>query len=202
MRAALRQLCKKGEAALRPSFDEATNRWRKPAVSKRIAAVVRKHAVQDGTFGSFDPETGKGWDPKWDSVKQIGTMQLRPNKMTARQRSRESRAQKIEGLVEQMDDKIDENTQVSREARSIQILRERSSRPQVSRSSPPAPGATSKCAVNHEIRPSVCCCRSSQVNTYPLFTYRQYCWLYYECWECSKCGDKEDCGIFGVFCVA
>ncbi|KAA0168919.1 hypothetical protein FNF27_01939 [Cafeteria roenbergensis] len=44
----------------------ASGAWQKPRVSSRRAARIRKEALLDGTFGSWDAETGKGWDPAWD----------------------------------------------------------------------------------------------------------------------------------------
>lgn len=105
MRSAAKWLGRVGEEALKPQL--VRDSWRKPRVSKRVASVLRKQAINEGTFGSFDPETGKGWDPKWDSLRQTGTMQLRPPKLTKRQRTREQRATKIENLMEEMDEKID-----------------------------------------------------------------------------------------------
>jgi hypothetical protein len=116
MRSAVRWLCRYGEEALKPQFME--NAWAKPKVSKRVAAELRKQAVVEGNYGSFDSETGKGWDPKWDDLRQTGTMQLRPPKLTKRQRTRESRALKIEGLLDGMDDKIDAHYKKMREKRT------------------------------------------------------------------------------------
>lgn len=116
MRSATKWLSRIGEEALQPQLVRES--WRKPRVSKRVAAVLRKQAIKEGTFGSFDPETGKGWDPKWDSLRQTGTMQLRPPKLTTRQRTREQRAQKIEKALEDMDEKIDEHYAKLKESRT------------------------------------------------------------------------------------
>ena len=116
MSSAVRWLCRLGAEALKPQFVE--NSWQKPKISRRVAAVLRKHAVVEGSYGSFDPETGKGWDPKWDELRQIGTMQLRPPKLTKRQRTRETRALKIEGLLEGMDKKIDDHYRKVREKKT------------------------------------------------------------------------------------
>ena len=134
MRSALRQLCTHGIEALRPQ--KVNNKWRKPAISPRVAADLRKASIRAGTYGSFDADTGIGWDPLWDAPKakpiplitnnntngeeevqyankggNYGGIQLtllRPPKDTKRQRTREARAQKIEALVEKMDEKIEE----------------------------------------------------------------------------------------------
>lgn len=65
MRSALRQLCRHGVEALRPQ--KVNDKWRKPVISKRVAADLRKLALRSGTYGSFDVETGLGWDPTWDT---------------------------------------------------------------------------------------------------------------------------------------
>lgn len=142
MRAALRQLCRHGIEALRPQRVNDTKIWRKPAVSKRVAADLRKLAIRSGTYGKFDPELGVGWDPAWDtphrpkkliatnndsnSVMNMesdatlidnlfnigsnrgGIESIRPPKEHKRDRTRESRARKIEALVAQADEKIEE----------------------------------------------------------------------------------------------
>ena len=131
MRSALRQLCTHGIEALRPQ--KINNKWRKPAISSRVAADLRKLAIRSGTYGSFDATTGVGWDPLWDAPKakpvevssttsagevtlenkggNYGGIQLtlvRPPKETKRQRTREARAQKIETLMEGMEERIEE----------------------------------------------------------------------------------------------
>ena len=143
---ALRKLHKYGAAALLPTKSANTYKtitkaiitttkqtqkrqtWQKPIVSKRIANVLRKKAVREGTFGSYNPETGVGWDVSWDSAKGNGKsssiassgnntmdgmnnsnipfMEMRPNKETKRERTREARAKKIEDQLLTADDKI------------------------------------------------------------------------------------------------
>lgn len=71
----------------------------------RKAAVIRKDAIKDGTYGAFDPETGRGWDPMWDTAGKIKSLRL--PKETKRERTREGRASKIESLLEQADDRIE-----------------------------------------------------------------------------------------------
>lgn len=115
MRSAAKWLCRVGEEALKPQ--RVNDCWRKPRVSKRIAGVLRKQAIKEGTFGSFNIETGKGWDPKWDSLRQTGTMELRPPKLHSRQRTREQRATKIDNLMEDMDEKIDAHYDKLKESR-------------------------------------------------------------------------------------
>jgi hypothetical protein len=88
--------------------------WRSPVVSKRVAKVIRNQAIQEGTFGRFDPNTGIGWDPEWDlalmSNRYTATRfgGIRPSKKTSRERSREERAQKIEAHLETRFEKMEE----------------------------------------------------------------------------------------------
>ena len=100
---AVRLLKRHGEEAFKPHFVEES--WRKPAISGREAAILRKAAIRDGTYGAFDPQTGRGWDPLWDKPGKVSS--IRPPKETKRERTRESRAERIEQLLEQADEKIE-----------------------------------------------------------------------------------------------
>ena len=102
-RSAIRMLQKHGEVAMKPQF--VNEKWRSPIVSKRVVAVIRKHAIKDGTYGAFNPETGKGWDPMWDNPGKIKT--LRKPRETKRERTREARAVRIENLLETADENIE-----------------------------------------------------------------------------------------------
>jgi hypothetical protein len=115
MRAALRHLCQHGAEALKPQKAQSQavqvgtyiakpsrQVWRRPLLSKRVANDLRKAAIQQGTYGSFDTSTGQGWDPSWDFVlksnqhssERIGNVQ--PSKKTSEQRSRQTRADKLQ----------------------------------------------------------------------------------------------------------
>mmetsp|Transcript_16131 Transcript_16131/g.27243 ORF Transcript_16131/g.27243 Transcript_16131/m.27243 type:complete len:160 (-) Transcript_16131:96-575(-) len=132
MRSAVRKLCQQGVEALRPQ--KLNEKWRKPAISRRVAGDLRKAAIRAGTYGKFDAETGAGWDPAWDAPDRrhplldavaavddtesmdsilLGTnkgaiQSIRPPKETKRERTRETRAQKIENLLKEADEKIEE----------------------------------------------------------------------------------------------
>lgn len=89
--------------------------WHPPKISKRKAAVLRKRAKREGTYGSWNPENGQGWDPAWDveleMAKPHGSGRftvLRPPKKTSRQRTREERARRIEEKLVGMDERIEE----------------------------------------------------------------------------------------------
>jgi hypothetical protein len=110
VRSALRHLEKSGAEALLPRKQPDSKNWYKPRISKRVAADLRKKAIREGTFGSFDSTTYTGWDPKWDVMNVggggINWMQIRRPKETKRERIREARAVKIENLLAQADQKI------------------------------------------------------------------------------------------------
>ena len=74
-----------------------------PLVSKRIAAGVRKRAIIDGTFGSWDDTRG-GWIPEWDIPRKM--FMARPLKGHKNERTRAARADKITKALEGMDEKI------------------------------------------------------------------------------------------------
>jgi hypothetical protein len=77
--------------------------YNKPMVPVRIAAVFRKKAIIEGTFGSFVPNEG-GWDPAWDVPRKI--VPLRPHKGHLRERNRHERFQKVQNAMKAMPDKI------------------------------------------------------------------------------------------------
>lgn len=88
--------------------------WHPPLISKRKINVLRNIAKVEGTYGTFDPETLRGWDAQWDLELAVqrprGTgryMQLRKPRLTSRERSREERAQKIEAALEGMDERME-----------------------------------------------------------------------------------------------
>ena len=72
-------------------------------VSTRNKAMLRKRAIIDGTYGTFQPYVG-GWDPAWDSYKRV-TM-ARPYKGHARERTRPERADRITRAMEAMPDRL------------------------------------------------------------------------------------------------
>ena len=114
---ALKKLADRGVAALKPQrmvYAEDKVVWRGPAISNRIANVLRKTAIKEGTYGTFDAETLRGWDAQWDIDREIakprgnGRHRLRVPKKTSRQRTREERATKIEKNMEGMQERIEE----------------------------------------------------------------------------------------------
>ena len=125
MRAALRHLAEHGVEALKPQKvvsklaklgmnTRSAEVWRRPVVSKRVGNDLRKKALREGTYGTFDPLTGIGWEPSWDlvlksnqyAVSRFGG--IRPKKLTKRERTREERAQKIEKNLESRLEKMEE----------------------------------------------------------------------------------------------
>lgn len=114
----MRKLSKHGLDALRPSVridEEADKRiWAPPPISNRLANGLRKQTIKDGTYGSFDSETGIGWDPQWDvelakaKPRGSGRYRQRVPKNPSRVRNREQRAQRIEQKMEGMDERMEE----------------------------------------------------------------------------------------------
>ena len=110
-------LSKMGMRALRPLLierEDGLRVWRSPPVSRRRARELRKIAIREGSYGTFNKETLRGWERSWDIQLAMlkpagqGRIRIRPNKGTKSQRTREERAQKIEKAMEGMDDRIEE----------------------------------------------------------------------------------------------
>mmetsp|Transcript_26133 Transcript_26133/g.29893 ORF Transcript_26133/g.29893 Transcript_26133/m.29893 type:complete len:144 (+) Transcript_26133:262-693(+) len=105
-KAAIKFLKQHGEDALKGR--KFGDRWRKPLVSRRKAADIRKRALVEGTYGSFCSETGTGWDFRWDKSGNIGARTLKPNtNWTRKLERREVRAVKIEKKMKTMPKDID-----------------------------------------------------------------------------------------------
>jgi hypothetical protein len=100
----VRLLAEHGKDAIEPKKGAGMEaRYVMPMISSRKAAMARKKAIIDGTYGSFSPVYG-GWLPEWDTPRKI--YPLRPMKMHSRERSRPARADKITKAMQGMDDKI------------------------------------------------------------------------------------------------
>jgi hypothetical protein len=128
MRSAVRHLIQNGVEALKPQRIESKavqvgNQyiakpvkivWRRPVVSKRVANVIRKQALREGTYGIFDSNTGLGWDPQWDLALNVNQYKvtrfggIQPSKKTSRERSRAERAMKIQDNLETRLEKMEE----------------------------------------------------------------------------------------------
>lgn len=116
-KAALKKLAHQGSDALRPqlivSQDATSSHWKPPLISNRVANVLRKQAINEGTYGSFDTEALRGWDAQWDvdlassRSKGTGRIKIRPPNKTSRQRTRETRAKKLEATMQDMDGRIE-----------------------------------------------------------------------------------------------
>lgn len=106
MSRAARLLSQHGEKALKPH--KINDKWRPPMLSARAQAKLRKSAILEGVFGSFDVSTGKGWDPNWDKIGKVSGFSMRYPKLHKNERNREDRARKIEVRMEGMDKRIEE----------------------------------------------------------------------------------------------
>jgi Mitochondrial ribosomal protein mL59 len=114
-RSALQKLSQHGAEALKPQLivNDTDRIWKAPLISNRIANVLRKQALNDGTFGTFNTETRIGWDPSWDievakgKPRGQGRYQMKVPKKSKRERTREKRASKIETNMEGMDERME-----------------------------------------------------------------------------------------------
>ena len=106
----LKKLAQHGAAALKPrqvpTAPGQVNPWRRPLVSRREAAVARKEALRNGTFGTFDPEKG-GWLREWDPVRAPRV--LIPPKGHKRDRTRAERFRNVEARLQDMPRLIEEH---------------------------------------------------------------------------------------------
>mgnify|MGYP006197371087 CR=1 FL=1 len=69
MRSALRQLCRHGIEALRPQ--KVNDRWRKPVISRRVAADLRKVPYAGRTVEvEVDNRDIRGGDKTWQWIKK------------------------------------------------------------------------------------------------------------------------------------
>ena len=106
----IKKLAQHGAAALKPrkvpTAPGQVNPWRRPLVSRREAAIARKQALRDGTFGTFDPEKG-GWLREWDPVRAPRV--LIPPKGHKRDRTRAERFRNVEARLQDMPRLIEEH---------------------------------------------------------------------------------------------
>ena len=90
--------------------------------------VLRKQAMVQNVYGTFDTETGIGWDKQWDiemTISQkyrssnMGRIRINVPKGTKRVRTREDRAQKIDQNMIGMKDRIVQEIYVERQKQKI-----------------------------------------------------------------------------------
>jgi hypothetical protein len=118
---ARKKLAENGAAALQPTVvvhEDRTQTWFRADIPKRVANSLRKESIREGTYGSFDTQTLKGWDPAWDVELAInkskktnggdGRIRIRKPKGKKRERTREDRALKIEKALVGMEERIEE----------------------------------------------------------------------------------------------
>mmetsp|Transcript_22632 Transcript_22632/g.49429 ORF Transcript_22632/g.49429 Transcript_22632/m.49429 type:complete len:167 (+) Transcript_22632:73-573(+) len=117
-RASRKKIHKHGLEALKATWKETPDGrfegyWKSPVVSNRVANVLRKEAIREGTYGEFNYETLTGWDREWDieleksRTRGQGRHRTKAPRLTKRVRTREERAQKIEKAMEGMDERIE-----------------------------------------------------------------------------------------------
>lgn len=112
----------------REEHKEPRTEWNKPMLSKRKTNVLRKQAMVQNVYGTFDVETGIGWDKQWDiemTISQkyrssnMGRIRINVPKGTKRVRTREDRAQKIDQNMIGMKDRIVQEIYVERQKQKI-----------------------------------------------------------------------------------
>ena len=114
----VRLLCEHGVQALRPVLERG--KYVAPLVPRRLAANIRKRALQEGTFGSFCKETGVGWDSEWDQPRKM--FLLRAPRGHLRDRKRPERAEKVTLAMKGMDDKVAKLEQENRDRKPKQDI--------------------------------------------------------------------------------
>ena len=98
----VRLLCAHGIQALQPVFEGG--KYIAPLVPRRLAANIRKRSIILGTFGSFSPETGVGWDPEWDTPRKM--FMIKAPRGHLRDRKRPERAEKVTIAMKGMEDRF------------------------------------------------------------------------------------------------
>jgi hypothetical protein len=100
-------------------------KYSKPLVSNRKANVLRKQAIVNNTYGTFDIETGIGWDSEWDKQIQynksseiiknnmisqsgVGRIRVLKPKLSKHYRTRDDRVKQIEQKLIGMDERIEQ----------------------------------------------------------------------------------------------
>eukprot|EP01041_Mallomonas_annulata_P006427 gene6427-12992_t len=79
---AIKLLSQFGVDAITPKL--TNGRYTSPMVSRRVSADLRKAAIRQGTFGTF--ENNQGWDKAWDAAKTPHMFTLKPQRGHKRER--------------------------------------------------------------------------------------------------------------------
>ena len=103
-----------GKAALEPQF--VNGKWRKPRISGRRAAELRKTAILNGTYG----EAGNSWKPSWD-VRRKPRVAM-PPKGSLDKRKKAERIAIIEANLADMDSKITKHRKLETERKPKSFL--------------------------------------------------------------------------------
>ena len=103
-----------GMEALTPQ--KVNGKWRKPRVSRRKAAVMRKEAIRNGTYG----EDSMGWKPSWDTRR---TAHVRmPPKGSIDKRIQSDRVKSIDVNMEDMPNKLAKHKKAEQERKPKSFL--------------------------------------------------------------------------------
>ena len=117
MRRFLKASAAEARAMMQPSCVDG--KWKRPLISKRQASEVRKQAMLNGTFGSWNPGQG-GWLPEWDPKPKL--LVMKPPKQHKHFRTREERVAKIQKAMDAMPQKLAEMKKVQKAARPLKGL--------------------------------------------------------------------------------
>ena len=84
---------------------------RSPLLGALTQAKLRRRAIIDGTYGTWDPETGRGWDASWDKPHTPTLYGGREFKGSKRSRTKRERVARIDKAMADMPKKIEEYKQ-------------------------------------------------------------------------------------------
>lgn len=107
-----------GASSFRPQASlTARSGYKPPLLNPRLAKIARKHALVNGSYGTWDDAKG-GWLPSWDAEmksKRWGIEALRPYKGRKSDRTRAARAAAIDEKMEKMPELIQDYRMKERE---------------------------------------------------------------------------------------
>ena len=102
---------------LRPTLVDG--QWRRPLISKRKAAALRKTAIRNGTYGNWVEGCG-GWLRDWDPVAQHTVPN--PPRLHSNMRNLDDRISRIQLAMEKMPEKVKEMKAAQKAARPLRGL--------------------------------------------------------------------------------
>lgn len=113
----LRMTAAEAGAALKPALVDG--KWKRPLLSGRKAALVKKQAARNGLVGQWVPGEG-GWLEAWDRAQKHHVM--RPPKGHKHQRNEFDRVKKVQAALAAMPAKIAEHKKAVKAAKPLKGL--------------------------------------------------------------------------------